>query len=63
VSVDTNTSGKNLTPYRRFKVDDLDILIPRQLTQMAQSMSVDVSGGFRKKLAVQFSDGTDSCEI
>jgi len=63
VSVDTNTSGKNLTPYRRFRVDDMVILIPRELTAMAQSMSVDVSGGFRKKLAVQFSDGSDSCAI
>jgi len=63
VSVDTNTRGKNLTPYRRFRIDDVEILIPRQLTQMAQSMSVDVAGGFRKKLAVQFSDGTDSCAI
>jgi len=24
---------------------------------------VDVSGGFRKKIAVEFSDGSDSCQI
>lgn len=63
MSVDTNTKGKNLTPYRRHKIDDLEVLVPRDLLAMAQSMHVDVTGGLRKKLDVKFSDGSDSCEI
>ena len=63
MSVDTNTKGKNLTPYRRHRIDDVEVLVPRELLALAQSMRVDVTGGFRKKLAVQFSDGSDSCAI
>jgi len=63
VSVDTNVQGKNLAPYRTHHVGDIKVLIPRQIAQIAQSMTVDVSGGFRKKIAVEFSDGSDSCQI
>ena len=65
MSVDTNVKGKNLAPYRRHQVDgDMQILIARQLSSMAQLMRVDVGGGLRKKLTVELSDGSDgACEI
>ena len=66
MSVDTNVKGKNLSPYRKHRLpDDLEILVSPQLTGLASIMRVDVSGGLRKKLAVELSDGSDpnSCSL
>ena len=64
MSVDTNTKNKNLAPYRRLNHDDFKILITPSLVGMAKSMRVDTKGGFRKKLVVEFDDGTGgACEI
>lgn len=64
MSVDTNTKNKNLAPYRRLRHEDFKILITPQLVGLAQSMRVDLKGGLRKKLTVEFDDGTGgSCEI
>jgi len=64
VSVDTNTKNKNLAPYRRLRHDDFKILITPQLVGLAQSMRVDLKGGLRKRLTVEFDDGTGgACEI
>jgi len=65
VSVDTNTKGKNLAPYRRHRLDnDLHILVSPKLSGMASVMRVGVTGGLRKKLEVELSDGSEgACEI
>lgn len=64
MSVDTNTKNKNLAPYRRLRHDDFKILITPQLVGLAQSMRVDLKGGLRKRLTVEFDDGTGgACEI
>ena len=64
MSVDTNTKNKNLAPYRRLKHEDFKILITPHLVGMATGMRIDTKGGFRKKLIVEFDDGTGgACAI
>ncbi|GMQ84563.1 MAG: hypothetical protein BMS9Abin07_0127 [Acidimicrobiia bacterium] len=40
MSVDTNTMGKNLDPYRRVQRDDVEFLVPRNLTRWADNLTV-----------------------
>jgi len=64
VSVDTNTKGKNLAPYRTMRHGDLRILVAPQLSGLASRMVIDTKGGVRKRLKVDLSgDQTDACEI
>ncbi len=65
MSVDTNTKGKNLSPYRRVSTSpDLKVLVTPKLVGLASLMRVTTGGGFRKKLTVELSDGNDSaCAI
>jgi hypothetical protein len=41
VSVDTNTLGKNLDPYRRVRQGDVEFLVPRNLQRWAADLTVD----------------------
>jgi hypothetical protein len=41
VSVDTNTVGKNLDPYRRVRQGDVEFLVPRNLQRWAADLNVD----------------------
>jgi hypothetical protein len=41
VSVDTNTKGKNLDPYRRIRQGDVEFLVPRNLQRWAADLTVD----------------------
>ena len=41
MSVDTNTQGKNLNPYRRVRQDDVEFLVPRNLLDWAADVTVD----------------------
>lgn len=64
MSVDTNTKNKNLAPYRRLRHEDFKILITPHLVGLATAMRIDTKGGFRKKLTVEFDDGTGgACAI
>lgn len=64
MSVDTNTKNKNLAPYRRLRHADFKILLTPQLVGLAQAMRVDATTGLRKKLVVEFDDGTGgACAI
>ena len=68
MSVDTNTKGKNLTPYKALRAgDDLKVLVTPTLAGLASRMRVTTRGGLRKKLTVELSDGRpqsdDACEI
>ena len=65
MSVDTNTKGKNLSPYRRVTTSpDLKVLVTPRLVGLASSMRVTTRGGFRKRLTVELSDGSDcACAI
>ena len=64
MSVDTNTKNKNLAPYRRLRHEDFKILITPHLVGLAKAMRIDAKGGFRKKLTVEFDDGTGgACAI
>lgn len=64
MSVDTNTKGKNLAPYRTMRHGDLRILVAPQLSGLASRMVIDTKGGVRKRLKVDLSgDQTDACEI
>lgn len=40
MSVDTNTLGKNLDPYQRVSRDDVEFLVPRNLTRWAADLNV-----------------------
>ena len=64
MSVDTNTKGKNLAPYRKMSHADFKILMAPRLIGLATAMRVDVKGGIRKRLVVELADGTGgACEI
>lgn len=64
MSVDTNTKGKNLAPYRKVRHEDFKILLSPQLVGLATAMRVDVKGGLRKRLVVELDDGTGgACAI
>jgi hypothetical protein len=41
VSVDTNTKGKNLDPYQRLAVGDVEFLVPATLQRWAANLIVD----------------------
>ncbi len=41
MSVDTNTLGKNLDPYRRVRQGDVEFLVPRNLQRWAADLTVD----------------------
>ena len=64
MSVDTNTKGKNLAPYRKMRHDDFKILMAPKLIGLATAMRVGVKGGLRKRLTVELDDGTGgACAI
>lgn len=66
MSVDTNTKGKNLAPYRKLRHERLQILITPTLVGMAESMRIVTTGRLSKKLTVEFrANGVtdDSCAI
>lgn len=65
MSVDTNTKGKNLAPYRRVSTEaDLKVLVTPRLVGLASLMRIGTKGALRKKLTVELSDGSDgACEI
>ncbi len=67
MSVDTNTKGKNLSPYEVLRTgSELRVLVTPTLVGLASNMLVTTRGGIRKKLTVELSDGrprADACEI
>ncbi len=66
MSVDTNVKGKNLSPYRKLRHDEFQILITPTLVGMAESMRVVTKGTLSKSLRVEFqaAPGPDSsCDI
>ena len=40
MSVDTNTRGKNLDPYKRVRRDGVEFLVPRNLLRWAADLNV-----------------------
>lgn len=56
MSVDTNTSNKNLAPYDRIRHPDFTILITPVLSGMASRLRITTKGRFVKQLAVELSD-------
>jgi hypothetical protein len=57
VSVDTNTTNKNLAPYSRVRHPRFTILITPVLSGMASQMRITTKGRFLKQLTVELSDG------
>ena len=41
MSVDTNTAGKNLSPYERVAYEGVEFLMPRNLLRWAADVTVD----------------------
>lgn len=56
MSVDTNTTNKNLSPYRRVRHPDYQILVTPVLSGMASRMRITAKGRFVKNLVVELSD-------
>ena len=56
MSVDTNTTNKNLAPYSRIRHPEYRILVSPVLSGMASSMRITTKGRFVKQLAVELSD-------
>lgn len=56
MSVDTNTSGKNLAPYRRVRHPDFVVLVSPVLIGLVSRLRVTTSGRFLKRLVVELSD-------
>lgn len=56
MSVDTNTTNKNLAPYERIRHPEFTILISPVLSGMASRLRVTAKGRFVKNLVVELSD-------
>jgi len=56
VSVDTNTTNKNLAPYTKVRHPDFRILVSPVLSGMVSRMRVTTKGRFVKNLVVELSD-------
>ncbi len=56
MSVDTNTTNKNLAPYSRIRHPDYRILVTPVLSGMASRMRITTKGRFVKQLTVELSD-------
>ena len=56
MSVDTNTTNKNLAPYRRLRHPEFTILVTPVLSGMASRMRITTKGRFVKNLVVELSD-------
>ena len=64
VSVDTNTKGKNLAPYRRVSSgSELRVLVTPQLVGLASRMIVTTKGSLRKRLTVQLTGADAGCAL
>lgn len=67
MSVDTNVTNKNLSPYRKLRHDEFRILVTPQLIGMAETMRVVTKGKLTKSLRVEFqaAEGADDgcCDI
>jgi hypothetical protein len=59
VSVDTNTTNKNLAPYSRIRHPDYRILVTPVLSGMASRMRITTRGRFVKNLVVELADDHD----
>ena len=57
MSVDTNTTNKNLAPYTRIRHPEYRILVSPVLSGMASRMRITTKGRFVKNLVVELSDG------
>ncbi|MEY2959926.1 MAG: hypothetical protein RLZZ01_2494, partial [Actinomycetota bacterium] len=53
MSVDTNTDGKNLAPYRRVRHPSFVVLVSPVLIGLVSRMRVTTSGRFVKRLVVE----------
>ena len=56
MSVDTNTTNKNLAPYTRIRHPEYRILVTPVLSGMASRMRITTKGRFLKNLSVELSD-------
>jgi hypothetical protein len=60
VSVDTNTTNKNLAPYSRIRHPDYRILVTPVLSGMVSRMRITTRGRFVKNLVVELADDRHS---
>ncbi len=56
MSVDTNTTNKNLAPYSRIRHPEYRILVTPVLSGMASRMRITTRGRFVKNLVVELAD-------
>ena len=56
MSVDTNTTNKNLAPYSRIRHPDYRILVTPVLSGMVSRMRITTRGRFVKNLVVELAD-------
>ena len=56
MSVDTNTTNKNLAPYTKVRHPDFRILVTPVLSGMVSRMTIATRGRFVKQLVVELSD-------
>ncbi|HSH11746.1 MAG TPA: hypothetical protein VLA10_08160 [Ilumatobacter sp.] len=59
MSVDTNTTNKNLAPYSRIRHPDYRILVTPVLSGMASRMRITTRGRFVKNLVVELTGDDD----
>ena len=60
MSVDTNTTNKNLAPYSRIRHPDYRILVTPVLSGMVSRMRITTRGRFVKNLVVELADDRHS---
>jgi hypothetical protein len=62
VAVATQTKGRNLSPYRRLRHDDLEVLVAKDLEPLGPTLRVSTRGWVTKGFQVDFPDAP-ACQI
>ncbi len=62
MAVATQTKGRNLTPYRRLRHDDLEVLVDQDLVLLAPTLRVSTRRWVTKGFQVDFPDAP-ACQI
>lgn len=63
MAVATSTKGRNLTPYRRLRHEDLQVLVAKDLVPLARTIRVSTRRWVTKGFQIDFPGAAERCEL
>lgn len=63
MAVATQTKGRNLAPYLKLRLDDLEVLVAKDLVPLAPTLRVSTRRWVTKGFQVDFPGADQSCQI